>query len=577
MSSQLNISRHVFRSVSSRFLLSATFLIGLLSTVPALAQTDRQNIFDETKKGGTLRLVASSSGGTLDPQINYAAKYIDLFANIYDGLVGFRKERGSAGNELVADLAASLPEPEDNGRTWTFRLRPDIKFSDGRPVTVEDVAASMRRIFIIGSPTSGAFYSAILGADLCQHDPSQCTLSEGVVTDPQKHTITFHLNKPDAEFLQKLAFTHASILPADTPLHDLGNTPAIGTGPYRIVSYNPDSGMRMERNPYFHVWDQSAQPDGYPDVIEYTFGIENESAVTAVENGQYDLIADPIPLDRLGELGSRFPGQTHIEPHPQAYYAFLNTNIPPFNNQLARQAVNYAMDRRAIAIFYGGRALATPLCSMIPSSVPGADPSCPWSKGASLEQPAEKWLAPDMEKARELVRLSGTAGQKVTVLTSSASIEMAMGMWLQDALRQMGYDASLRTLNPGVFFSYIQNSSNHVQISIKSWAHDYPSPSNFLDSLLGCENFHPGSDSSINISGFCDKEIQKQIDQEKSDTSLSSEQTIELWKKIDKEFQILSPVVPMIEMNSVKLVSPHVKNYFYTTLYEVLFSQLQVK
>ncbi len=532
---------------------------------------------DAGHRGGTLRLVASASAGTLDPQINYSAQYIDLFANVYDGLTGFRKSLGDSGNDVVADLAEALPVPRDGGRTWVFTLRRGVRFSDGREVTVADVAASMRRLFRIGSPTAGAFYSAIVGADLCMKAPERCMLEGGVVTDAERNTVTFHLTAPDNEFLQKLAFTHASILPVGTPDHDIGNTPVAGTGPYRIVSYDPNGGMRLERNPWFRLWSGDAQPDGYADRIEYTFGIPDESAVTAVENGQYDWMYDQLPLDRLGELGARFTSQTHVSPHPVAYFAPMNVNIPPFSNEKARQAVNYAMGRKAMVIFYGGSALARPLCDMIPSAIQGHVELCPYSAGADFGHPAARWQAPDLERAKALVRESGTAGQKVTVIVSNGSVDLAMGNYMRDTLEEIGYRASVRALSPGIMFPYIQNSANHVQISLKSWAADYPSPSNFLDALLGCENFHPGSDSSVNMPGFCDRAVQAVMDRAKSDVSLSAEQTLELWREADARVMRLSPIAPVIEMNVVSLTSRRLGNFFYTNVYGLLFSKVWVQ
>lgn len=117
------------------------------------------------------------------------------------------------------------------------------------------------------------------------------------------------------------------------------------------------------------------------------------------------------------------------------------------------------------------------------------------------------------------MRESGTAGQKVTLITANTSVDMAMGTWVRDMLQSLGYQATLRPLSSSVAFNYMQNTSNKVQIALKDWSADYPSPSNFLDDLLGCENFHPNSDSSINIPGFCDKRIQALMDRAKTDVS----------------------------------------------------------
>ena len=283
---------------------------------------------------------------------------------------------------------------QDGGRTYVFHLHAGVRFSTGQAVTPSGVAASMRRIFKVGSPTAGSFYGGIVGAGLCLKDPSRCTLAGGVVADDAAGTVTFHLSRPDGEFFDKLAMAHATILPADTPDHDLGNTPAAATGPYRITEFDPNHGMVLERNPYFRVWSPLAQPDGYVDRIQYHFGLSDEAQTTAVENGHYDWMYDNKPLDRLGELGDRYADQVHIQPLFAIYYVPMNVNLWPFSSLKARQAVNYAVNRAAMVIFYGGSAIADPLCEMVPAGIPGRSGQCFYTKGASSIIPPHPGRSP---------------------------------------------------------------------------------------------------------------------------------------------------------------------------------------
>lgn len=563
-------------AVKHTFAASVVLALGLCCQA-AHAQQATPPLYQSAHQGGTLRLVASTSGGTLDPQINYSAKYINLFAVVYDGLTTFKKVQGPDGNTVVPDLAESLPTPQDGGLTYTFTLRPNLFFSNGKPVTTADVAASLRRIFKVGSPTAGSFYAALVGADQCLQSPATCTLQGGVEEHPAQRAITLHLSRPDTEFLQKLAFTHAVIVPADTPTHDVGNTPIPSTGPYRIAFYDPNAALVLERNPAFHPWSAEAQPPAYPDAIEYKFGIPDEAAVTAVENGQYDFMADTIPMDRLGELGSRYTAQTHVMPHAAMFFLPMNVNIAPFNTLKARQAVNYALNRKAMVIFYGGPGIARPLCSMLPSSLPGATDFCYYTKAASPTQPAPIWHAPDLEKARQLVRESGTAGQKVTLITANTSVDMAMGGWIRDMLQNIGYQATVRPLSSSLALTYVQNSANHVQISLREWSADYPSPSNFLDDLLGCENFHPNSDSSVNMPGFCNQQIQTLMDRAKTDITLTPPQTQDLWRQANQLVMEQSPIAPLIEKDTVLLTSPRLGNFFYTSVNQLFFSQVWLR
>ena len=86
-----------------------------------------------------------------------------------------------------------------------------------------------------------------------------------------------------------------------------------------------------------------------------------------------------------------------------------------------------------------------------------------------------------------------------------------MGVYLQSVLNQIGYKATVKPISGNIFFTYVQNTKNKVQINVQQWYQDYPAASDFLYILFGCESFHPGSDSSINIAGFCDKKINAQM------------------------------------------------------------------
>ncbi len=524
-------------------------------------------------RGGTLRLTADAGAGTADPQINYLSEMISLTVVVYDGLTAFAKRPGEASNHPVADLAEALPPPEDGGLTYVFHLRPGIRFSNGQKVGVRDVVASFQRLFKVNSPTAGSFYGGIVGADACLKDGAHCTLAGGVVGDEAARTITFHLTHPDAEFFDKLSFPHAYVLPADTPARDLGNEAPPGTGPYRITSYDPNHGLTTDRNPFFRVWSPEAQPDGYPDHITYAFGLTDEAQVTATENGNFDYMFDNVPLDRYGELGDRYPDQVHINRVFGTYYLPMNVNLPPFNNLKVRQAINYAVNRRAMQTFYGGPAAASVLCQNVPVGLPGYEPYCPYTKGADFEHPAAEWKAPDLARAKQLVDESGTKGMHVTLVIPNRAVEIGMGTYLQNMLRELGYDADVKPIAFAIQFTYIQNTNNKVQISINDWYADYPEPSDFLTALYGCENFHPGSDSSIDISGLCDKPFEDLVHQAALVSVTDKAAGAKLWAQADRLLVREAADAPLIQFKKIELVSKRVGNFYTVNLYHMLFSQ----
>jgi peptide/nickel transport system substrate-binding protein len=537
---------------------------GSSSAAPTTFQTEH--------KGGTLHLVAKSAGGTLDPMVNYTLQYWQLYQATYDGLLAFTKKAGQASFTVVPDLAEQMPQVTDGGRTYTFTLRKGIKFSNGKPLTTDDVVASFERIFTVSSPTAGTFYNGIVGADACLKKPAGCDLSKGVVGDRAKSTVTIHLVEPDPELPYKLAVPHASIVPKGSPVKDAGTTPLPSTGPYKFASYDPNRALKMVRNPFFKEWSQDAQPQGYPDEIDETFGLTVESEVTAVQNGQADWVFDPPPADRLNEIGTKYESQAHVNALTAVWYLAMNTNLAPFDNLKARQAVNWAVDRAAVVQQYGGTNLAAPVCTVLPPGFPGHVDTCDYTKGGG-----STWKAPDLAMAKKLVQESGTAGTKVGVVVQDDEVNKSIGEYVQSTLNSIGYQAKLKPISANIQFTYIQNTKNKVQISLSSWYQDYPAASDFLNVLLSCASFHPGSDSSINISGFCDKDIDQQMQKALATERTSMAQANTLWSKIDQDVMKQAPVAPLITPKIIDFTSKRVGNYQFSKQFYMLVDQLWVK
>ncbi len=518
-----------------------------------------------------LRLAAYQSPGTIDPMINYVTDFWQLFSITQDGLLAFRKAEGADGQQLVPDLAQAMPEMRDGGRTYVFRLRPGMRFSDGSTVRVADVVASYRRMFRVMGPNTGSWYAVIAGAEACLRQPASCTL-EGVTGDEAAGTVTIRLTRPDAEFLQKMALPFASILPAGTPPHDLGTQPPAATGPYMFTAYNPVRGATLRRNPYFREWSAEAQPDGYVDRIEVRYGLPAEAQVTEIENGTLDWMSDPPPLDRLAEIGGDYTAQAHIHKMLGYYYVMMNTHLRPFDDARARQAFAMAVNRRVAIALYGGPALGTALCQLLPEGIPGYAPDCPFTKN-----PGPRWTAPDLDRARALVAASGTAGTQVTLICSDRDVEHAIGIYLQSVLRDIGYDARLHAVSYNIRDTYMENSNNRVQIGLANWYQDYPAASDFLDVLFSCAGYHPGSDASINMSGFCDPAIDDRMQQALTLELTDEAGAARLWAGIDRDVTRRAPSTTLFQINALDFVSARVGHFRFSPLFHTIFSALWVR
>jgi peptide/nickel transport system substrate-binding protein len=384
--------------------------------------------------------------------------------------------------------------------------------------------------------------------------------------------VTINLTRPDAELFDKLALPHASIVPADSPTEDVGSNPLPGTGAYMISAYDPNKGLTMVRNPHFKVWSEQAQPDGYPDVVQYDFGLTEEAAVTAIQNGEADWTLDEIPADRLAEIGTKNKEQVHITPLTAWWYAPMNTRLAPFDNVKVRQAVNFAIDRNALVNIFGGPVLAQPVCQVLPPGFPGHVDYCPYTK-----DPGAKWSAPDMEKAKQLVEESGTKGQKVTIVPDDRAISKAVGVYLQSVLTELGYETDVKPISTNIQFTYIQNTNNKVQMSVTQWYQDYPAASDFLNILFGCSTFTEGSDSSINIAGFCDKDIDAKMQAALALGVTDPEGANKMWAEIDKAVTDSAAAAALFTPKHLDFVSKRLGNFQFNYQYYWMVTQSWVQ
>ena len=523
-------------------------------------------------KGGTFVALANAApSGSPDPQVNYTLQEWQLLIFTHDGLVAFRRVAGAPGTKIVPDLAESIPKPTNGGKTWAFKLRSGIKFSNGQTLTGKDVKATFERLFKIGnSPNAGTWYNVIQGGDACVKTPKTCDLSQGIKVNG--NTVTFNLTTADPVFLDKLAVPFAFILPASTPAKNV-NIPPPGTGPYKWAQYAPSKQIKLVRNTNFKEWSKDAQPEGNPDVIIEKFGLSVEAEVTQIENNQADWIYDQPPADRLNELGTKYADRVHINPLTSTWYFAFNVKEKPFDNLKARQGVNFATDRNALVKIAGGPKLAVPTCQVLPPNFPGYVPYCPYTKNPG----SGKWTAPDMAKAEQLINASGTKGATVKVNTDTTDTDKALGLYFVGLLNKLGYKATLQALSSDIQYPYIQNSKNHVQFAFSDWFQDYPAASDFLNILLGCGSIHPNSNSSPNIAEFCDKSIQADMDRAGKTGITDPAAGNKIWAQVDKKVTDQAPWVSMYNPKYIDFLSTRVKGYQFSPQWYFLIDQASVK
>jgi peptide/nickel transport system substrate-binding protein len=526
-------------------------------------------------RGGTLTVVAPLPVfDPIDPAVAYETLTWGILSVTNDGLVGLRRVGGVDGATMVPNLARFIPKPADGGTTYTFQLRPGIRYSSGDPVRPEDFRRAIERDYSLGSPGSG-YFDTIVGAEECR--PRSCDLSAGIETDDDAGTVTFHLVEPDPDFLNKLTMPFAFAVPAgtlDTAVARRGTdiTPIPATGPYMVERYSvgeTQGEVVLARNPEFEQWSPD-RPDGFADRIVFRLDPESDrqlnKQVDEILEGKADLMYHPPPVDRIAVLETTKAGQLHSDPSPGTWFMFLDEQTPPFDDERVRQALNYAVDRRAIIDeVWGGAFRAT--CQILPPTFPGYEPYCPYTL-----HPDGTWTAPDLAKAQELVDRSGTGGARVTVWATPGDLGgwiVPVGKYFVDLLDQLGYDAKLNVVTDDRYFSAIDDPSQHVQMGLYAWGSDYLGESGFIPPLT-C--IPAGTDL-----GFCDPNIQRRIEQATSMQLTDPAASHELWSDLDHDLVDLAPWVPLGNEIRTSLVSERLGNYQLHPYWEELYDQMWVR
>jgi YVTN family beta-propeller protein len=521
-------------------------------------------------RGGTLTLLTTVPPRDLDP-----TAFPGLVSPLYwtnDGLVAYGRS-GSGSGQPVPDLAVSLPSPTDGGKTYTFQLRRGIRYSNGAPVRPEDFRVALERDLLLGpNPQTSDYFANVIGGAACLAHPPHCDLSRGVVVDDQANTVTFHLVRPNPEFLDRLTLVDADAVPAGTPMHDIGLHPIPATGPYEVASISRAQ-VTLDRNPYFHEWSPAARPDGYPDKIVLRVVSSPSAEVTAVEQDRADVAMDTPPADRLHELQTRFANQLHTLPCLCDYSLILNTRVPPFNDIRVRRALNYAVDRAQVARLVGTG--AHPTCQTLTPWFTGYQRYCPYTL-----DPTESgvWRAPDLATARRLITASHTRGNPVTIWLT-AGTPPPVARYLVALLDQLGYRARLRDVSTEPYsqeYAQIANSRTRAQAFTFADGAVYPAASQLIETYFGCKYFIPDSPVNGNIAEFCDPRLDAQINNALAAEADGSPDA-QLWAQADRTVVDDAPQLPLVIPGFVIFVSKRVGNFQVSAEQGVLPDQLWIR
>jgi peptide/nickel transport system substrate-binding protein len=297
----------------------------------------------------------------------------------------------------------------------------------------------------------------------------------GVTTDDAAGTITVNLTQPFTEIEDVFALPGTAPVPTSTPMSNQASKGTIGDGPYKWSSISPNHTYTLVKNTQFDV---PGIPTGHANKIVYQVNDNVESNAEAVLDNQADVFdpGDTLPASLLQQVKTQASDRFKAVPTNSTFYFWFNVNEKPFNNVYARQAVLAALDDRALSRLDSG--FLQEDCHLIPPGISGVDdPSnCPYHSADA---------APNLTKAKALMKESGMTGQAVTVYGEERSPRKQWLDYYTQVLNQLGFKATEKVVNSSVYFTTIGAPSLKPQTGFGDWSQDFPDSWDFMELFGG--------------------------------------------------------------------------------------------
>jgi peptide/nickel transport system substrate-binding protein len=435
---------------------------------------------------------------SLDPALGASTQSYEATWLAYTGLVTYAHASGAAGAQLIPGLATALPTISADGKTYTFTLRKGLSYANGEAVKASDFAFTLERAIKLGWGNKQFLTGYIVGAEA--YDAGKAHSISGITANDATGLITVKLTAPFGPFLNVLAFPAAGLVPASTPMKPLPNDPPAGVGPYEIAHVVPNQSFEMAGNPHWASEAISGIPGGQAKV-DVKIVTNNQSAAEQVLGNTADVFDwnDSVPGTLLPQVHAQAASRYAQEPTVSTEFFFLNTQAKPFSSQLVREAVNYAIDRRALSRLDGG--MLTPACYLLPIGMPG-HPSGPCPYG-------DPNAAPNTTKAKELITQSGMAGTAVDVWSEPHPPHKEYADYYASVLNAIGLKATVKIVAAAQYPATIGNIKNvNPQTGWIAFSQDFPNPVDFYQ-LLDAESISPTENH--NLSQVNDPHIQSEL------------------------------------------------------------------
>ena len=551
-------------------------------------------------KGGVYRVGWEQSFGftnNFDPTGEYLGNAWGLFVNLLlRPLVGYKHQPGAAGHELIGDLATAVPQPSDNGLTYTYKLRKGIKFGPpvNRAVTSKDVAYAMNRL---ANPKDGGqysfYYTVIKGWDDVANGKAK-TIS-GIST-PDNQTIVFHLTKPTGDFNLRMSMPATAPIPSEVGAcfegkpGDYGRN-VISSGPYMIQgssgSFSSCSALKpfsgydgangnhivLIRNPNY---DQSTDQyrKNYPDRFEYRVNSNADDIYAKVQAGQLeDEQASPQPKT-IREYSTDPNLKDKLLPNvgDRTWYLTMNMTQAPFDDIHVRKAMNLITDKQSLRKAWGGPVIGSVATHIAPPVM--------YQNGLAEYDPGKSG------------KCTMSQCKNVLMIADTRALDNRMVPIIQANAAKIGITFKVRSINGA--YTTIQTTNKNIPFSERpGWGKDYADPYTFFGELFDSRALIPSGNTNYSLVGITPQiNTEKKLGVTGNMTNIPSvnadidkcivktgDSRTTCWENLDKKMMTqVVPWVPYLWSNNVTIVGPKVTHWNYDQFSDgTAYSQVSVK
>jgi oligopeptide transport system substrate-binding protein len=431
-----------------------------------------------------LRLAEVDDVPTLDPAAGYDNASWTFEQAIFDTLLRY----GDNDVELHPSVATSW-ESSPDGKVFTFHLRSDVRFTNGRAVSAADFKYAIERVIDPATLSKGMeYYQNIVGAaDFVAHKKPHV---DGIET-PDPYTMIFRLSGPDPIFPHKLAMPFAAAVPHEVveKWGDDFSKHVVGSGPFKLKEWIGGQRLVLEKNPDYYL-------KGLPrlDGIVEQVGVNAELGWLKFESSEIDLL-EGIPPSEFPYV-MKTPALRALTLNKSTVrtdYLGMNCQMPPFEDVRVRQAFNYAINKQKLVAVINGRGIVAR--GVLPPNLPGYDPDV---RGYDYDPAKARGLLEQAHFPYESKPLLWFRGDQISEMLAES---------IQQDLALVGVSVRLRPVAWGPLLEAVRQPKN-VELFMSAWEADFPDPENFLRVLLSREQFGSNNDSF-----FTDPEVEKLLDE----------------------------------------------------------------